>query len=135
MVVLLIIPVLNCETCRFVQEPLKDMLSQMDKREKELNDDVTSLGKKLTVRLLSFPISCKCKVEADRFSFIPINSTWRKKRHRHKLVSKNYSNIKKDNERAQKHQGGYSLFSRIERYTGKGLQLLVIKGTREDRTT
>lgn len=34
---------------RFVQEPLQDMLAQMNKKEKELTDDVTSLSKKLTV--------------------------------------------------------------------------------------
>lgn len=50
---------------RFVQEPLKDMLSQMDKREKGLNEDVASLNKKLTVRRLFSCLFCCSAREAD----------------------------------------------------------------------
>lgn len=47
---------------RFVQEPLKDMLAQMNKKEKELSDDVTSLNKKLTVSLaLHLSIYCRTR--------------------------------------------------------------------------
>jgi prefoldin subunit 1 len=34
---------------RFVQEPLKELLGAMNGKEKEINDDIASLGKKLTV--------------------------------------------------------------------------------------
>lgn len=63
----------------------------MDKKEKELNDDVTSLNKKLTVcPYLSLSLSEELYLVCSKWlierNICFINSTLRKKLHRRKLV-------------------------------------------------